>query len=419
MNTLRRILSYIPTFLLALIMALTVWISAVTANDPVEERQLSRQLVIELVGQDPSMIITEQDGGTLSVRLSAPRSIWERINNGDVHMRAVVDITNLGEGSFTIPIQPQIDVSPIKIVSISPRDYHLSQEKLAVREVPVNVVSNGEPATGFQAGEPELSQSIVTVSGPRSRVEQVDRLQVYLDLTRVNETITRSVSITPVDADGSVVGGVTLNPDQTDLVVPVSQLGGYRNVVVKVVTAGTVDQGYRLTTISVFPPTVTVYASNPRLVDNLPGFVETVPVDLNGAKDEIDTRLNLNLPDGISLVDEQTVNVVVGIAAIEGSLTLYDRLIEVVNLDPKYAAEISPQRVTVILAGPLPLLDRLQPADTRITLDLGGLTEGTYQLDPKAVTALSDMSVQSIIPNKIEVNISPAPTPTEPAAGTR
>ena len=167
------------------------------------------------------------------------------------------------------------------------------------------------------------------------------------------------------------------HPDQTDLVVPVSQLGGYRNVVVKVVTAGTVDQGYRLTTISVFLPFATVYASNPRLVDNLPGFVETVPVDLNGAKDEIDTRLNLNLPDGISLVDEQTVNVVVGIAAIEGSLTLYDRLIEVVNLDPKYAAEIYPQRVTVILAGPLPLLDRLQPSPTRITLDLGGLQELT------------------------------------------
>ena len=30
-----------------------------------------------------------------------------------------------------------------------------------------------------------------------------------------------------------------------------------------------------------------------------------------------------------------------------------DRLVEVVNLDPKLAAEISPQRVTLILSGPL------------------------------------------------------------------
>ena len=137
-----------------------------------------------------------------------------------------------------------------------------------------------------------------------------------------------------------------------------------------------------------------------------------MPLDLTGAKDDIDTRLNLNLPDGISVVGEQTVNVVVGISAIEGSLTLNDRLVEMVNLDPKLVAEISPQRVTLILSGPLPLLDRLQSGDTRITLDLGGLSAGTYQLTPKIELALSDLRVESVLPGTIEVTISPAPTQT-------
>lgn len=409
---LRRILSYIPTFLLALALSLAVWISAVTANDPVEERALPRQLPLELIGLDPSMIITGQDSTAVSVRVSAPRSIWEKFNSGDVQMRAVVDLSNLGEGSHTLEIQPQINLSPIQIVSVTPRTYHITLEKLQVLELPLKVVVQGEPATGFQAGASVPADPTITVSGPRSRVEAVAGVQVVLDVTRANENISRSLVITPHDESGSVLSGLTLNPDQTLVTTPITQLGGYRNVVVKVITSGLVDQGYRLTTISVFPPTVTVFSSNPSLVDNLPGFVQTAPVDLSGAKDDIDTRLNLDLPDGVSVVDEPTVNVIVGIAAIEGSLTLYDRLIEVVNLDPKLSASISPQRVTVILSGPLPLLDRLQPSDTRITLDLGGLSPGTYQIDPKAVTALSDMKVESILPNKIEVKIAvPTPTP--------
>ena len=64
-------------------------------------------------------------------------------------------------------------------------------------------------------------------------------------------------------------------------------------MVVKVASTGQVASGYRLTNISVFPPTVTVFSTNPSLVDRLPGFVETSPLDLTGVKDDIDIRLPL------------------------------------------------------------------------------------------------------------------------------
>jgi hypothetical protein len=40
-------------------------------------------------------------------------------------------------------------------------------------------------------------------------------------------------------------------------------LGGLKSVVVKVLTTGKVQEGYRLTNISVSPLTVTLFADNP------------------------------------------------------------------------------------------------------------------------------------------------------------
>jgi YbbR domain-containing protein len=415
MTLLRRIAGFLPTLLLALAMAVAVWISAVTSNDPVEERDFPRTIPIEIIGQDPSLILTSSQNDPLTLRLSAPRSIWDRLENDRVTVRAVVDLSSKGEGSYDLPIQVQVDITPIKIISYTPRSYKVSLEKIENVNLPVQIISRGDPAIGFEAGQPTLSQPSATVSGPRSLVGRVKDLQVLLDISRANDTITRNLTILAVDENGLTISGLTLSPEQTMVTQPVTQRGGYRNVVVKVVTAGQVGDGYRLTTVSVFPPTVTVFAANPSLVDKLPGYVETSPVDLTGAKDDIDTRLNLNLPEGISIVGEQTVNVVVGIAAIEGSLTLNDRLVDIVNLDPKLAAKTSPERVTVILSGPLPLLDRLQPGDTRIILDLGGLTTGTYQITPKVELTLTDLRVESILPGTIEVTISIAPTATPPA----
>ena len=134
-------------------------------------------------------------------------------------------------------------------------------------------------------------------------------------------------------------------------------------MVVKVVTVGQVSDGYRLTTISVFPPAVTVFASNPSLVDKLPGYVETSPVELTGVKDDVDVRVALNLPQGVSVVGDQTVNVVVGVSAIEGSISVTEVPVEVINLVPELSAQLSPTTVTIILSGPLPLLDSLKPGE--------------------------------------------------------
>jgi YbbR domain-containing protein len=194
--------------------------------------------------------------------------------------------------------------------------------------------------------------------------------------------------------------------------VPISQQGGFRDVAVKVVVTGQQAPGYRVENISVFPPVVTVFASDPELVNSLPGVVETQPLDLQDAEEDITTRLALNLPENVTLVGAQTVQVTVGISPIQTSLTLLNQPIVVIGLTEGLAVQIFPQTVDVIISGPLPTLDALTPQDVIVTVDITGLGLGTHQLIPVVDVLLGNVDVESILPGTIEVVLSIPGTPT-------
>jgi len=88
--------------------------------------------------------------------------------------------------------------------------------------------------------------------------------------------------------------------------------------------------------------------------------------------------------------------------------------VEVVGLSSTLKATIAPEQVTVIVAGPLPMLDQLTIDGIRVMVDVTGLTAGTYQLTPNVEIAIQNLRVESILPETVEVVISSAlsPTPT-------
>jgi YbbR domain-containing protein len=158
---------------------------------------------------------------------------------------------------------------------------------------------------------------------------------------------------------------------------------------------------------------VIVFSSNRAALDALPGFVETVPLDITGQTRDVERRLPLNLPDEVSMVGEQSVLVQVTIVPVIESITL-TREIEIQGLGPDLFAVISPTTVNVILTGPAETLDSLQEEDVRVVLDLLDLDEGTYQLEPQVLVLPTDLEFDAPIPNTIELRIttSPPPTPT-------
>ena len=397
-----------PSLLLALALAMAVWISAVTSQDPTEQRIYPSSIPIEIVGQDPGLLLMGDVPSQLTLTLNAPQSVWSRLSNQPRAIRALIDLSGLDAGSFDVPVQVQVDERPAEIVSYSPGSVLVTLEPFASKEIDVRLIQRGDVATGYQSESPTWKPGVVTISGPESVVNQVSEVRATLDLNRTSQDIQRILSLVAVNAEGAEIKNVTITPKEVQANITVTQRGGYRNVVVKVVASGQVAPGYRVTNISVFPPTITVFSYDPILVDNLPGYVDTASLDLTGVNVDQDLKLPLNLPPGVAVVGDQTVSVQVGIDPIEGSLTLSNMPVTVVGLGEGLTATVSPEIVDVIISGPLPVLDGMLANDVRVVINLQGVEVGKYQRVPVVEFTNADSSqlrVESILPGSIEIQI--------------
>jgi YbbR domain-containing protein len=401
-----------PTLLTAFLLALAIWALAVISTDPSVEQPLQNPVPITIISQDPSFAITNSLPTEISVVLKAPKSVWERINADPNSVRALLDLSGLKEGEHTLPVQIQIGYHPAVLVSSSVPEVNVELERIESRSLPVGYVTMGSPAPGYSLGNVTISPQTATVLGPSSLVNSVAGLQASLPLNNTTESLSQNVSIIALDKSGDHVSGVKITPATAQISQTIEQRGGYRTVVVKVPITGQLASGYRLNNITVNPPLLTVYSNDPQLVENLPGFIETLPVDLTGISKDTDIKAKLNMPQGIQMDGEESVQVHLGVSPLEGSLTFSNQMVEMDGLQSGYSAKVSPTRVDVIISGPLPLLNKLTANDVHVVMDLSGMIPGDYQKKPVAKIAVDGLQVDSILPDTLEVIISVAGTPT-------
>ena len=411
-NNMRWLASNIRTFLLAFVLGFSVWISAVTGADPDEERPYPNPIPLEVIGQDPSLVLTSAIPSSVEVTLRAPHSIWEQLTAQENSVNSVLDISGLSAGEHTQTVQVRVGARPVQIVLKTPETVTFTLEPLKTQSLPVDVELSGQPAVGFQAGDTTVEPTQIAISGPESIVKQAVRARVLIKLDGKRENIDGDFDIQVMDENNSLLNGITINPQSAQVMVPLNPQSGYRDLAVKVVVNGQVAGGYRLENIAVLPQVITVYSPDSELVNGLPAVVETQPLDLQNASENISTRLALNLPETITIVGTKTVEVQVAITPIETSLTLLDQPINLIGLPDGFAAQISPPTVDVIISGPLPVLDALTPQDIAVTVDVTGLDLGTHQLEPKVEVFVENVLEGSILPSTVEVVLTVRPTPT-------
>lgn len=410
MQTLRNLAKQLPTFLTAFVLALAIWVIAVNSNDPSVQKTYPSTVSVQVVGQEADMVMTSALPKDISLVLRAPNSVWASMIDEKVPVTAVLDLSGLGEGQHTVPIQIQVGIRPVEVISYSPRSTDVTLEPLGSNQFDINVVNSSGPPIGYQAGSPQLDQTRATVSGAVSLVNQVTEIRATLDLSQAQTDISEDIPLKAYDAAGNVVKGVSISPEKVTVNETITQLGGFRNVVVKVVTTGQVATGYRLAAISVNPPTVTVFSTDPTLVEALPGYVETDPISLAGLKDNLTQQIGVRVPAGVTLVGNPSVSVQVSVAAIESSVSLANIPVEFTGLASNLEAVISPNKVDLIVSGPLVALNAMNTLDLRVLVDLSGMKAGTYTITPNATLNNVDLAIESLLPTTFQVTLYPKGT---------
>jgi len=403
---LKKFLKDLPTLILSFLLAVAVWISAVTAADPNDTRQFPEAVKVEVLGLDPELSLLGDIPDTVIVTITAPSSIWNTfLANPDV-VKAYLDLSDKKVGDYEVKIKTQLDARPVEVISVEPALVSVHLERSATVSLPVELMTQGEAATGYDIGTPSFSESTANITGPESLISKIDKVIAPVNVAGALQTLSQEVRLRAVDKDGGTIENISIAPDRVTVALPVESLSGYRNLAVKAVVSGQLAAGYRLSNISVLPPTVTVYSADTELVNQLPGYVETSIISITSAKSDIDMGVSLKLPSGLTVVGDQTVSVHIGISPIENSITIQNIKVELIGLPEGMQAVISPEYVSVIVSGPLNLLNQLTSAQVHVSVDVTGKQVGTYQLPPIVEVTISELRIESILPGTIEIHLT-------------
>ena len=410
----RWLLTNLPLMVMALVLAALAWFVALDNADPTLERRFNQPITIDFTEPPEDMLIVEQSDEYVQVTLRTTQSVWDSLESSDFEVR--VDLQVVEVGVQELPVTVELDKQPSKIISVEPDTVIVRADSRGSRIVPIRVAIEGRPALGYIPRAQVLNPRDVTVRGPTSYVTRVVEAFAAVSIEDAREDFDQTVTVRPRDSDGNSVPNVSLTPSTVDVLIPIEPSGYHTSLAVKAVLTGVVTSGYRVTDIIIDPPTVTVFGNPDDLAELQQGFIETNPVNVDGARDDVTVRPGLSVPPKVSVVPGGEVEVRVLIAALESSVTI-TATPQIQGLEPGYAVTVSPDVVELILSGPLPKLESLRADEVRVVLDLFQYPLGTHQIVPEIVTP-QDIVPQSLIPETVQVRISDMPTPTPQVQST-
>ncbi len=412
--------------LLALILAVIVWLVSANQENPSVRDTFPDPIPVEVRNKPAGMVVFGDVVDRVQVTIRAPRSSWDNLRS--TSFQAWIDLTGLNADIHDVDVQVKCSDHAVQIIDKKPSKIAVRLEVLKEKQMEVKPVIVDSPPLGYIYRTPVVTPSKVTVRGPGSVVDQVESVVANIYLQGAKSDFERAVALVPHDAQGEVVAWAELDPARVDVKVPVEQRIGYKDTSVRVILKGQVARGYRITNVSVDPSVVTV-VGGPGSLSNIPGYLETKPIDMTDAKADVVERVTLSMPEGVSLLGTQSVQVTVSVLPLQGGLTLQGLPLTLQGLAPDMTAKASPDGVDVILSGPLPRLEPLKRDEVQVILDVYGLAPGTHKIAPTVIVP-EGLKAESVLPDIVEVQIEPKPstggtatppptaTPAAPPAGT-
>jgi YbbR domain-containing protein len=141
----------------------------------------------------------ELTGGVIAnvdVRLRASPGIIHGLGPRD--LSAVIDLQGAHEGERIEHLSPDTIRAPfgVKVVKVTPAILTLNFERTLEKQVPVRPRLQGRPATGYEVAELASDPGRVTITGPKSRVQDVESAYTEpVSLEGARDTVVDTVNL--------------------------------------------------------------------------------------------------------------------------------------------------------------------------------------------------------------------------------
>lgn len=205
--------------LTSIFLAFFLWV--VVRGDPSAERVINVALEIRL---PRDMEITSERPSAVDVTVrGALTNLWF----SPTIPTYVIDLRSFDEGEHVIQLSPQNvrfpRASGLEPIAVRPARLKIMLEQTAVKDVPIRVVTRGEPGPGIDIYTISTKPSTVTISGPHSNIERIREVSTeVVNLANQRQSIHKLVSL---DIRDDLVHSTPAGPVEADL-----RLGPHRRL---------------------------------------------------------------------------------------------------------------------------------------------------------------------------------------------
>ncbi|GEM_PF-433938 len=302
------------------------------------------------------------------------------------------ELVPVGSRSVDVQLDPRQVVVTVPI-----------QQRQGYRELIVRPVIVGEPAPGYWVSDIDVLPQTISVVGLPTAID---------NLSPIVET--EPIDVTDLTAGTLIRDVEVLLPDN------VSPLQGNRLVQVRIVVEALKSSAQvavrptwsglsaGLAVEQITPQQVDVIVEGPvnELEELQPSDIFAV-LDLTGLQPGTHlVRPRVSVPGSLTVASvlPQQVEVVIGLAQASRPLV---RPVEVVGGDELLRYTILPPTVTVTLEGSSLILADLDDEAVTVTVNVEGLSPGTYPLTP-TVQVSETLTLVSVVPPQVHVSVEPA-----------
>ncbi len=388
----------------AVIIALTLWI-VVMRNENPEGTWEIRNIDVDFNNMEAleksGLIIMDPKEAFVSVEVKGRTS--ERKELLTENIKAVVDLSGYSEGERKVPIKVTIGESKMKVTNWEPKEILFNFDKIIPKDKAVTIRTEGKLAPGYVLGDVSVKPETILLRGPRTWVNKVAEIIADINLTDRKEDINVTIPIKLIDDKGeNIIGGVTNEPSIIDVFIPVYKT---TTIPIEVQTVNELPENYEITDIDIKPDMITLKGKQD--VVNLKS-IQTKAIDINSFMEDIELLTELDLPDGVTLLNANE-KIRVSLKIEEAFTKTFEYTLEEIdvrNLDPKFRIDLESfsDTVKLTLKGDKETIDGLSKEDIEVYMDLNMRIEGEQEIY-LGYNVPSNISVSELTPQPIKFNL--------------
>ncbi len=287
----------IPEKLMALSSAILIWMYVNAEKNPTITQRFTVDVEVQHLqnGYESPVISPSQ----VTVVLTGVRSSVEQISPRGI--RAMVDLSGVGEGKQRLPVQVNLtqDLLQDVQVEIIPPTVQVTLTRRISKDLRIQCLFVNTPPEGYVYISPIVFPETALVTGPRERVNQVQRLIVNAVPDKVGGEVDDDVPIVALDGANNPVSGVTIRPSHARVVLKLAPVSLTKTVIVTPVWKGAPDASVAIEEITIDPRTV-VISGKPDVLARVHS-VETEPIDISNLTSDFSRSVALRRVDGAQL----------------------------------------------------------------------------------------------------------------------